>query len=330
MNDAPSPSPTAGLARFVVRVVLFLVPLAVGGMLLLAAPLDRTFAWHFVRGDCWERGVELDDRMRGGGPPIDVAFLGTSRTIHGIDEAAIQQELDNRGVGRHIANFGYCRNGRNMQTALARDLLATQPVRHLVVEVENREFPEGHAMFGYVAATEDLWARPGDRGWAYVTDAYHGFLVRLDEAKARFLGLPLPTASAPKPKPRIRGIDRVAPPEELGRTKAKRQARAAQRERPSAQRNRLGYAELHRLKGLAEATGTKLHFLYLTSYGEPWARVWSRDLYESMGDVWIPPRGIFEDPANWFDRNHVNMDGARLLADWLAKRIAEIDEDSVR
>lgn len=336
MHDAPR-SPTAGLGRFSVSALVFLLPLAVGAVVLLRTPLSRSFAWHFVRGDCQDRdgqgrGIWLHDRIQATDRPVDVAFVGTSRTILSIDDAAIEADLRQRGIKAHVANFGYCRNGRNMHVAIARDLLAAQEVKHLVVEVSNREFDDSHPMYGYVARTDDLWARPIERGFTYLKDLYHGLLVRLDQAKTRLLGFTMPPAKAPNPPrghfanpgfARANVLTRDQWLESLARTKARRSARAERRGAPSAWRSRLSHAELRYLAGLAAATGTRLHFLYMQSYGEPWARIWSRSVYEPLGDVWIPPASIFQDPENWWDEHHLSARGARDLSAWLAERIAE-------
>ena len=135
MNDALPP--TAGIRRFVLRVLVFLVPFGLGAAVLLTGPLDRTFAWHFVKGDCWGHGVWLDDRIGFDDAPVDVAFVGTSRTILGIDDRGIEAMLAERGLEVEVVNLGYCRNGRNLHTTVARDLLASKPVRHIVIEVAN-------------------------------------------------------------------------------------------------------------------------------------------------------------------------------------------------
>lgn len=143
------------------------------------------------------------------------------------------------------------------------------------------------------------------------------------------MGLPAGTASEPASLHGFAGKEGVAggPPEAmealLAATKARRGARAATRGKPADRRLRLGHASLRKLAGQAAATGTQLHFLYLQSYGEPWARIWSRDVYEALGDLWIPPAEIFQDPANWWDPNHLNERGARALAAWIATRLSE-------
>ena len=304
------------------------MPLAVLAALVLRLPVPRAFAWHFVHGDCWARGVWLHDRIAGSEAPIDVAFVGTSRTILSIDDAAIEKDLARHGLDWKVANLGYCRNGRNLQVAIARDLLAARRVRHLVVEVSNREFPTSHPVYGYVARSDDLWARPLDRGFEYLSDAYHGFLTRWDLAKTRLLALPLPAtrppdevfghAGQPGANEAFGDLPRL-----LADTRSRRLARAEARGAPSAGRSRLGHAELRYLAGLAAATGTRLHFLYMQSYGEPWERIWSRDVYESLGDVWVPPRPIFEDPSLWWDPHHLNTDGAAALSAWLAERLEQ-------
>lgn len=323
MNDLPTPSPTAGIGRFSVRVLLFLIPFALLGVYLLRAPLPRTYAWDFVRGDCHKRGVWIRDRLAAVNIPMDVAFVGTSRTIRSMDDAEIEKELRKRGSDLKVANLGYCRNGRNLQVAIAREFMTAKPGGHLVIEVSNREFPTTHPLFGYVAQTDDLWSRLPERGLDVPRDLYHGMLTRLDEVKTRLLGLPYPEVEEPESVHLVWGSYKRERQAMMRGTKIRRTKRAERRGGPSASRSRLGHAEIRHLAGLAAATDTKLHFLYLQSYAEPWARIWSKDLYEQFGDVWIPPREIFESPWNWADVHHLNKFASDRLAVWAAEKIIE-------
>jgi hypothetical protein len=45
--------------------------------------------------------------------------------------------------------------------------------------------------------------------------------------------------------------------------------------------------------------------------------------YQAAGPVWIPPRAITDDAANWADATHMNARGNSLLTAWLAATIRE-------
>lgn len=319
--------PTPGLRRFVGRVLLFLLPLALGAALLFTVPLPRAFAWYFVRGDSRGRGLWVQDRVVANPAPVDVAFVGTSTTWYGVDDAAIQRALAEAGRDLQVVNFGYGRNGRNHHYAIARDLLDSRRVKHLVVGVANDEHRGSHPLFGHLARTDDLLGAPMVTDTDYFEDLYRGLVTRLDAAKYGLLGLPWP---APAADGRLHGVlrtdrDREESAAVLDAAWARRHARMAARGAPQGVRTRRPRHYLRALADIASRHETQVHFLYLPQYGYPWAELAYRDLYEELGDLWIPPEVIFRDRRNWFDRNHLNRRGQALLAAWLAERLAALD-----
>ncbi|MFV1958498.1 MAG: hypothetical protein ACC662_03690, partial [Planctomycetota bacterium] len=322
------PPDEPGLASFLRRVGLFLAPLVLGALTLFTVPYPRAFAYRFVKGDCWGRGIWIEQRIDVSPVPVDVAFLGTSRTIHAIDDARIEALLEKGGVSAHVVNLGYCRNGRNLHEVIARDLLEAKDVKDLVIEVSDTEFGDSHPMFGYLARTDDLLAERLRPNLDYARDLFHGLVGRFERVRADVLPIAPP---APPGEIGLHGgaaLPRVAEPEAMAAKRAKRRARAAaapERGREAFPRQALGA-----LAKRAKDRGARLHFLYLPSYGEPWARMANEDLYRALGDVWIPPREIFDDPTHWMDPNHLNVEGARALATWLAERIQRLERSTPR
>ena len=76
MTETRRRDPTPGLRRFVGRVTLFLVPLAVAAGLLLLLDPGRAFAWWFVKGDTRGRGVSIYERTSESAAPVTLIDNG--------------------------------------------------------------------------------------------------------------------------------------------------------------------------------------------------------------------------------------------------------------
>jgi len=69
--------------------------------------------------------------------------------------------------------------------------------------------------------------------------------------------------------------------------------------------------------------GIDLYFLYLPGYGTQANRPQELHFYENLGSVLLPPDSIFVNPENFFDPDHLNQKGARMLSKWLSQQIAD-------
>ena len=318
--------PAPGLRRFVGRVALFLVPLAMGATLLLAVEPPRAFAWWFVRGDTRGRGVGIYRRAVEDTQPVDAVFVGTSATWYGVDDEAIERALGTSGRSWRVLNCGYGRNGRNLDYVIARDQLEVRDVRHLFVEVRADEHEGSHPIFGFTAGTEDLLGAPFVADEGYVVDLYRGLGTRLDAARHQLLRLPWSLPADVDPHGILRfPEERTESVAVLDRAWARRHAKGAKRGESAGTRMRRPRHYVQELAELAARRGTALHFFYLPTYGYPWAEMRHRALYEEFGDIWIPPEAIFREKSNWRDADHLNRSGQAPLAAWLAARLAELD-----
>ena len=65
----------------------------------------------------------------------------------------------------------------------------------------------------------------------------------------------------------------------------------------------------------------RLYFLYLPSYAEIEREPGFSRSYESMGELWVPPKEILLNKDHWFDKEHLNTTGSRALSRWLCERL---------
>ena len=98
--------------------------------------------------------MHFDDR------PVDVAVVGSSRTLLGISVARVEQQLAARGLTAHVANFSSNGNGRNVQWAVVNELVKTKSPKVIVVGVDNHPAIAGHSGFKLVAPASAIVAPP--------------------------------------------------------------------------------------------------------------------------------------------------------------------------
>jgi hypothetical protein len=314
------------MKRFVVKLTLFLVPLLAGAIYLYVSPYDKELAYGSMNRMCAHRGTWIHDRLFLDPLPADVLFVGTSKLMFSVDDARIEASLrENHDERTHVVNLAYCDQGRNLQYAVLKDTLSVKKVRHIVLGVPAREPRRSHPVFPYIADTEDIFVLPqlGNEHW--FRDMFHGLAARLEPLRRSLL---FPDPDVSRGAIRAHGylsIAEVARESELEQEKRKRERRELRRE--GWDRNphlSLRYPR-HYLEAMARMSrehGAELHFLYMPVYGDPWGKMEGLEIYRQHGEVLIPPREIFDQPANWGDPTHLNASGAELLTDWLAQRLA--------
>ena len=86
---------------------LFLLPIIV---LLLFIPINVRKQYEGLSGDCANHAIWIYDRIVKNETPIDIAFIGSSHTMHAVND----KSLTENSHGKNITNLGYCRFGRNL------------------------------------------------------------------------------------------------------------------------------------------------------------------------------------------------------------------------
>src|SRR5687767_9647068 len=109
------------MRKFILHTTLFLLPLLAGATIIFFLPTDRKRSYHYLTKDCEGRGAWMYRRIFERPEPVDVAFLGSSHTINGINDTLINQQL----IGKKMTacNLGYCRLGRDLQLVLIKHLI---------------------------------------------------------------------------------------------------------------------------------------------------------------------------------------------------------------
>jgi hypothetical protein len=309
----------------------------------LAIPHDRYIRWQDMRSEAWARLGWIYERVHFDETPIDIAFIGTSHSMNGINGAAVQAELAMAGGGcRHVANFAYPSYGRNLHWLIARELLEHRELRTLVIEVFENESRKAHPFFINVAEVSDVLEAPLLVNFNFFAD-----IAQLP-ARQVMLGLKtlLPERFGLRRRPdpahydgpdvdntrrvQVGGValtplrDRVLPSGQLDA--------AAARTRSAKNTNMLGarfealeyrYPRhyLDRILDLAKRRGVTVKFLYLPGYAYALGQPRDPSLYAGHGEL-LTTGKLLADPGYWYDPEHLNLQGAAVLSAELGRLLA--------
>src|SRR5262249_34664456 len=95
--------------------------------------------------------------------PVDVVFVGPSRTARGVDPIRLQAALRREGYPVNVANFSLPEGGRNLNYVIVHELLKTKRPKLLVIGVIEKPSRFGHPAFKYIAPRE-MVIDPGQPG----------------------------------------------------------------------------------------------------------------------------------------------------------------------
>ncbi|MFZ4406897.1 MAG: hypothetical protein ACOYOH_06135 [Paracraurococcus sp.] len=310
----------------------------------LAIPHDRYIRWQETRSEAWARLGWIYERVHFDRTPIDIAFIGTSHSMNGIDGAAVQAALATAGGGcRQVVNFGFPSYGRNLHWLIARELLEHREVRTLVIEVFENESRKAHPFFINVAEVSDVLEAPLLINLNFFTDIAQlparqvmlglktllperfGLHRRLDPA--RYDGADVDNTR----QVQVGGValtplrDRILPPAQLEAAAAR--ARAAKNTnmlgpRFEALEYRYPRHYLDRILDLARQRGVTVKFLYLPGFAYVHGQPRDPAPYAGRGAM-LTTGGLLADPGYWYDLDHLNLQGAAVLSAELGRLLAE-------
>lgn len=304
----------------------------------LFLPHDRYIRWQDMRVEAYARLGWIYERIHFDPTPIDVAFIGTSHTMNGIDSAAVADAImraspASRARPVHVTNLSIPAYGRNLHWLIARELLENRKVGMLVLEIFENETRKAHPLFLYPADVSDVLNAP-----LFINLDYFHDLVRLPY---RQLSLFVKTLW-----PEEFGLRRVFDPAHYDGSMVDntrvvqvhgvaitplRDRRMDPSKLEAYRRQRAGEKNLHMLGGrfdwleyrfpryyvtkildLAKQRGVAVKFLYLPAYGQP-DLPYDTSLYAGRGQI-ITANDILAKKENWEDIDHLNLYGAAELS----------------
>ena len=260
--------------------------------------------------------------------PVDIAFIGSSHTVNGINDRRIEQEMGDTLL--HVANIGYCRFGRDLSYVLIKELLATKKPKRIVVEIGNDEDWFSHPIFPYIADQRDVYLPWLLYDRKLPDDIYRATAYKIEILKDKWYGkisnapirMDLYGWAASGDTASIAYLTQVKndrkPSREMSATE-----RAVQMMFPRAYLRKIGR--------ICHKNHCRLTFLYLPKYSQVSDIPKELNTYKKYGNVIFPPDSLFDDPKLRHDDDHLNVAGANELAVWLAhalKKAANASETS--
>ncbi len=302
------------MKKLIKQIALFLIPVFIG---LIVLPVNKRTKYVELKDDCFNHGIWVYDRIHNNPGNVDIAILGSSHTVNGINDELISEQLDTLVA----ANFGYCRFGRNMHYTLLKEVLSEMKISKLVVEVREGENRYSHPIYPFVVETkdvfldnsianrevvQDIWSHLAYKVELFQDKLYHqstqvgvrneafGFASHADTASAKFL-------------------DEV---------KARRSSQAEpMTEFQKRVQYKLGRVFHKKIAELCKKKNVEIYYLFMPSYGSGYAEPKEMEFYQQYGTVLIPPTPIYDNQDNWWDEGHLNIAGANKLSEWLASQL---------
>ncbi|HTV49709.1 MAG TPA: hypothetical protein VME21_00895 [Steroidobacteraceae bacterium] len=301
---------------------------AIVASLLPENPYQR---WQLLHGTIHAGARWTYERSSFDPTPIDVVFLGPSRTRFGVDAPRLASALEARGLPHNVVNFSFLEEGRNINFATARMMFEHKRPKLVILGVIEKPHRFGHEAFKYLADRSsivdcgfvgnfdylpNLLYLPFRQMRLFAADLLPGGLgLRRTFDAADYWGTSIDTvlgATAPAPR-------------ELTRAATAFKSNLHPPILPSR------FADLEfgderfyvaQIAALARRHGARVAFLFIPYYTGP-TTIQELQFYRRYGPVMSA--AFLASHAEWFaDWAHLNRGGAHALSDWLVEPVAAL------
>lgn len=301
------------MLKFTLKIAAFILCLFLA---ILLWPVSKERMYKGLENDCYGYAAWIFDRIHQNPAPIDIAFVGSSHTINGIDDKLLDSALSNF----HITNFGYCRPGRNLDYLMVRDLIEKKHPKVIVLEMREYDNPYSHPIFPYMAENRDLlamhpWFNPD---WFSDLSLATQFRLQLIQESVWNPNSTFPVNT--KLYGRIPYLD-TASSEILNARIAGNKSKYQPSENKRKFEHTFPHHYLEKIVSLCKESNTQLRFLYIPSYGSEEKAPYPINYLESLAPIWIPPSSIWENQDYWYDAGHLNYPGSLELSRWVAGKL---------
>ena len=299
------------MKKLMKNIILLLLPVLV---LIIVVPVDKRLNYQGLKDDCFNHGIWIYDRIYNNKTPIDIAFIGSSHTINGINDKLISKSTNNE----EAVNFGYCRLGRNLGYVFLKEIISKKQLKHLILEVREDEDRYSHPIFPFVANSNDVLLPIPFFNRDILSDIWTHLTYKTEILQDYIYSQKKETSIKTSNYGFASSADTVSS-SYLDIIKQKRSI-----EKPSLTKfERRFYMcfprkYLSKINKLCNKNNIKITFLYLPSYGSPIEKPKEFNTYIKYGKVLIVPKHILQNKNNWYDENHLNQTGAKELSIWIS------------
>lgn len=314
------------MKKLTIKILKFCVLPIVIGVLCFYIPTPRIFNYNYIKDDCYNHGAWIYNRIAQNNTPADVAFIGSSHSIHAFNEPIIEKKL----IGLHAVNFGYCRMGRNLQYVLLKDILKHKHPKLVIIEITEEETKNSHDIFPFLAENNDLFFSKTAINRDYFSDLINGFITRFEAIKQTYI-FRKRYPEADMTNYGYGSSDRIAPIDELNNNISAWEKRKKKNSNPTLKNIQLKYpkAYLEAMTKLLYEKDIPFCFVYLREFGSKLEEPIDMKYYETIAPVLILPNTIFPNTDLWMDGSHLNDRGAEICSEWIATKIPDMISECI-
>lgn len=303
-------------------------------------PTDPYQRHAALRSTDYIKGAWIYERLNFDPTPVDIAFLGSSRTMEGVDAATVEADLATDGVAAHVVNLALPSLGQDTPALLARMLAETKRPRIVFVETDYLVSRGSSPAFSLLATPQEALGAP-----FVVNEWLPANLLRIAARNLSLTWKRLTGQSAVFDPTAYRGahwedVLRVTGRDgRLGRARVTHMSIASFESeaaiwqgnllRKSRQYHDWAWVELHyaetwqqRMLEALQTSGTHIVLLSMPPVGmkEP---PFHATTLRQYGEFWALPDLVAHDHTLWDNPTHMNYWGAEAYSHWLARQLRD-------
>jgi hypothetical protein len=298
-------------ARNKYNITLTLISLLIVFVFFIQPP--TSFLFQNAKGDCSGRSDFMYNALYTNKTNADVVLFGSSKTLNGINDSML-----NRLGEETYLNLGYCRFGRNLDWFFIDEYCKTHQPKKLILEVRQQERDVTHPLTPFLLPLSDVAKSALSYNKDFFPDMYNKWLCHLKFLRSRIFNK---TTSAPtvleikggywsgNGKPSIA---------ELNTERFKDSTSMSTQKRDTILHSKIYF---ERLKKLCATRQIQLYFLYLSNYGNVKTKPDCYEVYKRYGTVICVPDSLLQNPLDFSDLGHFNLNGANKTSLWLATEL---------
>ena len=265
-------------------------------------PVSQEQQWNRIVGNC-SKSACLYNLTQDTAQNIDVAFIGTSRTMNAVNDSALSKAWH-----RRVVNLGYCRPGRNMHLEIFKLLLKKNHPAIVFIELNQEEDWYGHFDFGNVATTKEVFYSLQSKNPKFLRDVKQNFIMKYDLFQNNIKDQAYPGEFC------FWGFGNIL-------QRGKNLTAVSFADTNTANQRFTSNFYLEQIIQLATKHNIRLFFHYLPAYGLIEYQPHQLQFYQKYGEVVMPPHAL-ENEKFWSDNSHLTLDGAILYSQFLQDTVS--------
>ena len=298
------------MKKLVRNLLFFILPVLI---IISLIQVDKRSNYLGLKDDCANHGIWIYDRISYNKKNVDIAFLGSSHTLNGINDKLISERLKTK----EAVNFGYCRFGRNLSYVLLKEIYEHKKINQLILEVTENEEQYSHPVFPFIASSKDILFPNPFFNRDLIADIWSHFAFKVEMLQEtcynKIPNTPFSTSDF--------GILIATDTASVTLLNATKSFENNKSKLEQDFRANFARVYLKKISDFCKENNIQLTFLYIPSYANRLAKPIEYQTYSKYGKVLIPPRRILNKQANWYDENHLNQSGADELSVWICEQI---------